>query len=377
MTASPTAPAPSTIPSLDGMRALFFVAVFLSHVTVFPGSFGVTGFFFLSGYLITTLLAREMRAHGSISIRDFYLRRAFRILPPMYLVLVIAVIVHLATSSAPIEGPALTAQALHLVNYYKIVVGPEGVPNGTGVYWSLAVEEHFYLLYPALFVLLWRSCRTPAYRVVVLQAICAAVLVWRLWLVGEGAIQARTYLATDTRVDSLLFGCALALFRNPCEAGHGYDQRWWCHVLLPIGLATIVFTFFFQRGAGEQPYQPGGAFREGFRYTLQGLALYPVFICAIAWPRWGPMRLLNTRWLAYLGTLSYAMYLLHHVVIEAVETRLGHGPMCAVVALGFVVGMAMAIERWIERPLARYRRRFTRHAPAPRAPVLPVLGTSA
>ncbi len=81
----------ATIPSLDGIRALAATIVFASHAgnqDVIPGLFGVTVFFFLSGYLITTLLRTEFEKHGRISLRNFYLRRAFRIFPPMYIVLV-------------------------------------------------------------------------------------------------------------------------------------------------------------------------------------------------------------------------------------------------------------------------------------------------
>src|SRR4051812_20527063 len=77
------------IPSLDGLRAISFAVVFLAHAGVpgMPGGFGVTVFFFLSGYLITTLLRLEVERTGTVSLRRFYLRRALRILPPFYIVL--------------------------------------------------------------------------------------------------------------------------------------------------------------------------------------------------------------------------------------------------------------------------------------------------
>src|SRR5512138_1611953 len=87
------------IPSLDGIRGIAALMVFLSHgafPNLIPGGFGVTIFFFLSGHLITTLLRREYAATGSISLRNFYLRRVYRILPPMYLVLTAAVLLEVA-----------------------------------------------------------------------------------------------------------------------------------------------------------------------------------------------------------------------------------------------------------------------------------------
>src|SRR5271163_2884515 len=90
--AAKTARAPFHIPSLDGLRAVSFLIVFLAHAGVegFPGGFGVTVFFFLSGYLITTLMRMEADASGKVSLKHFYLRRALRILPPFYVVLVAA-----------------------------------------------------------------------------------------------------------------------------------------------------------------------------------------------------------------------------------------------------------------------------------------------
>src|SRR6478735_7378950 len=92
---APRASADFHIPSLDGLRAASFMVVFLSHAGLadygIPGGFGVTVFFFLSGYLITTLLRLEHMNSGAVSLRDFYLRRVLRILPPFYAVLLLAI----------------------------------------------------------------------------------------------------------------------------------------------------------------------------------------------------------------------------------------------------------------------------------------------
>src|ERR1700722_4707088 len=124
------------LPSLDGIRAVSFLLVFAAHAglhDVIPGGFGVTVFFFLSGYLITTLLRREHDAKGTVSLRQFYLRRALRILPPFYLVLGLAA---LAASAGILAGGldprGLSAQALHLANYWIVRHGYDGLPSGTG-----------------------------------------------------------------------------------------------------------------------------------------------------------------------------------------------------------------------------------------------------
>ena len=86
------------IPSLDGLRAVSIAIVVISHAgyTIIPGSFGVTVFFFLSGFLITTLLRREHEQHGALNYRAFYWRRVWRIFPPMYAALLLGLIVALS-----------------------------------------------------------------------------------------------------------------------------------------------------------------------------------------------------------------------------------------------------------------------------------------
>src|ERR1043166_8439504 len=210
------------IPSLDGLRAVSFLIVFFAHsglnllVPAIPGGFGVTVFFFLSGFLITTLIRTEHQSTGRVSIRNFYMRRALRILPPFYLVLPLTTVLTLAGVLPGMLDPrAMLAQVLHVSNYWFIAQGYDGIPAGTTPYWSLAVEEHFYLLFPMLYLTLSRylSRRNQA---IALYALCALVCIWRCVLVlGVGVIEDRTYLASDTRFDSILLGCALPVAMNP------------------------------------------------------------------------------------------------------------------------------------------------------------------
>jgi peptidoglycan/LPS O-acetylase OafA/YrhL len=276
-------------PSLDGIRAASFLLVFAAHAgleRIVPGGFGVTVFFFLSGYLITTLLRIEHDRRGTISLRQFYLRRALRILPPFYVVLggaVLATLVGLLPGV--VTARAVTAQLLHCSNYWVVGHGYEGQPSGTGVYWSLAVEEHFYLLFPAFLLLLFRFVRQRSGQAIALFAACALVLAWRCVLVfWMHAATDRTYVATDTRVDSILFGCALAAWHNPMlDAPGRVPELVWKWVLLPVATLVLLFTFL-RRDA---------PFRETFRYSLQGLALVPFFVVAMRWPAWGPFVVLN------------------------------------------------------------------------------------
>ena len=362
---SPNAAAPKGdalhLPSLDGIRAVSFLIVFAAHTgldRVIPGGFGVTVFFFLSGYLITTLLRIERETHGTVSLRQFYLRRALRILPPFYLVLVLAALAaELGVIAGGVRPRALLAQALHLANYWIVRAGYDGQPAGTGVYWSLAVEEHFYLVFPCLYLALCHFVPGERRRAQVLYALCAGVLAWRCWLVfAQGSPSDRTYVATDTRVDSILFGCALALSGNPALDGSRFSEACWKRVLLPAGCLLLLVTFVYRNPA----------FRETFRYSLQGIALIPVFVVGVRHPDWGPYRALNLRAMSYLGVLSYPLYLVHHVLLDA----LGAMPFAlrALLGLGLSIGVAFAIHELVEKPCARLRKRLTARAKAAREP---------
>jgi peptidoglycan/LPS O-acetylase OafA/YrhL len=190
------------------------------------------------------------------------------------------------------------------------------------------------------------------------------VLAWRCALVFAADVPMnRTYLATDTRVDSILFGCALALTGNPALDGEAPGERaLWLRWLLPAGAALMIASLLFR----------DDRFRETFRYSLQGLALYPLFVCAIRNPRLPAFRLLDHPVLRRIGELSYSLYLLHHVVISGVQRwvplpRVLQGA----IALGLAFALSSAIWRWIERPCARLRKRFTPRASHP-APALAV-----
>jgi peptidoglycan/LPS O-acetylase OafA/YrhL len=342
------------IPSLDGLRAISFLIVFVSHAglpSLIPGGFGVTVFFFLSGFLITTLLRLEQQASGRIALRDFYARRALRILPPFYTVLALAV-VGCAIGWVPgtlAPGP-VASLALHFSNYWTIAHGERGMPAGTVVYWSLAVEEHFYLVFPWIFRLLFRGLGGGPARARALLGLCAIIMAWRFVLVlALHSIENRTYMGSDTRFDSILFGCALALGANPVLDRSRFSDRVWKWVWLPLGLAGLLFSFL-----DRDP-----VFRETWRYTLQGVSLVPVFVVAMRSPRWGPMRLLNWGPLRFMGVLSYSLYLLHLVVIGVVETRWGlHGFAAGVTALAISIAIAWLIRLAIERPATRLRRRL-------------------
>ena len=342
------------IPSLDGIRAVAAMLVFVAHAGwshIIPGGFGVTIFFFLSGYLITTLLRREYENTGSINLKKFYLRRAYRIFPPLYIVLFLIAILALAGIVEHQMRPwAVVSQVFYWTNYYIVFYGEEHFVPRTSVYWSLAIEEHFYFIFPLVFLLTihrFSYSRMASFFLV----FCVLVLIWRYWLILVGGMsQDYTYYATDTRFDSLLFGCIMGVWKNPVADNDwklSYHFRW---IVLCLALILLLFCFVWR----------DSVFRETLRYTLQGIGLFPIFWLAIRHPDWLVFRWLSWRPVRFLGVISYTFYLSHLFLIALVGQLLDTNNLLIHAVLSFFLTVAFATLMFyvVERPIADLRRRL-------------------
>ena len=342
------------IKSLDGIRGLSALLVFLGHAglgRVIPGGFGVTVFFVLSGFLITTLLRAEYATTGRIDLRAFYLRRIYRIFPPLYMTLLIAAVLPLPHATSTPTAGGIAAQMLQLTNYYSIFFGESHLLPYTGTMWSLAIEEHFYVLYPITLLALFKRFDLARTSRILLVA-CGGVLAWRCWLVLGWHVGADyTYFATDTRLDSLLFGCVLGLGANPCldTDRWNFGARNWA-VILGAALLVLIATFVIRNND----------FRETLRYTLQSAALLPVFYTSIRYSHWPVFRWLELRPVRALGLISYTFYLLHMLALAlALEWFPDSGLVWrGMVGFALTVAAATASYLLIERQLAALRRRL-------------------
>ena len=214
------------VPELDGIRAIAIAFVVTAHYQLVPvsvpGGFGVTLFFFLSGYLITTLFFSEYQATRDVFIPLFYLRRWIRLTPPLVIMVVISII-FFRVSRVGADGTSVPlgttmAALFYYTNYYDLAWGMDPykvIPFG--VCWSLAIEEHFYLLWPLVIKFF---IKYPAELAVGIAVACATVLVWRgiaHW--GLGLSAEYTGMATDTRIDAILYGALLrVLFESQWRA---------------------------------------------------------------------------------------------------------------------------------------------------------------
>jgi peptidoglycan/LPS O-acetylase OafA/YrhL len=347
---------PNSIPSLDGVRAIAVLIVFIGHGTtvplMWPGNVGVTIFFFLSGFLITTLLRREWNKTGSISLSKFYLRRVLRILPPAYITISIAVVL----GATGVLGATTTiwgvlAEVLNLTNYYLVFFGREGLPPETSMLWSLAVEEHFYLVFPAVMILLLRHRLTQRRIGRILLIACGVGLLWRIVLTIGGASFFHLYTGTDTRFDGLLAGAAMALLWNPVEGDpfpFRISRRTIARVLVPIAIALFAASALIQRDT----------IRLSIVDTVQYACLVPIFWFVITRPSSWVGRILNNQVVAHIGVLSFSIYLLHRLAIAVVAPLAIIDPARDMLAFAMTIAVAEVMYRLVEMPLAKVRRRL-------------------
>jgi peptidoglycan/LPS O-acetylase OafA/YrhL len=364
--------APQTIPSLNGLRAISVLLVVLAHSgisTIVPGGAGVTIFFFLSGYLITTLMLAESERSGDIAIQSFYIRRVFRLAPPLLITLAIAYsLTYFGLASGQITLEALAAQLLYFANYYILFFdsNAQTMPAGTGIIWSLAIEEHFYIFFPLLMTLFVRKAWRRSTIGTVLIAACLIILAWRVHLVqSPGFFSDRTYLASDTRVDSIIYGCLMAFLINPLRTAH-YSKKMsltqW--MLFSVGIGLFLLSLIYRNPV----------FRETFRYSLQGIALVPIFYFAIQFHDNALFRHLNSSWVIRIGTYSYTIYLAHQIVLMAIEKNIPfirtHPFFVFPATLMISIAYAAVIDSFVDSYFRKLRHKFRSAKPTSTGPAL-------
>ena len=351
------------LPGLDGVRALAVLGVLLYHgdLTWMQGGFlGVDVFFVLSGFLITTLITEEFERSGRINFGKFYLGRARRLLPALLLMLFVVGLVaaiFYRESAFAYRQDAL-ASLLYVTNWWYIVADQSyfeaiGRPAFLQHLWSLAVEEQFYLIWPAIaFVLLkWRGRRAVFY-----VAIGAALLstAWMIALsVRNGypleADPSRAYFGSDTHVMGLLLGAALAMVWRPGRLSRHLTAGAKA-IITALGVSALLGVVWFYLQVSE--YSPF-LYRGGF-FVLS--AVVCVLIAAASHPGvpFGPI--LGAQPMRYIGQRSYGLYLWHWPIFVITRPGLdvpvtGAWNFALRMALTFLV--AELSYRFVEIPIRR------------------------
>ena len=358
---------PRHVPPLDGLRTLGMIFVLVYHIAktedlpLLPGGFvGIDLFFVLSGFLITSLLLREHAETGRIRLRDFYVRRVWRLYPALVLVCAVTAVAFVFPGPFGLE-PASPLESLVALTYGMSWWSGLEIPGGPyllGLTWSLSVEEHFYALWPlALLALLRRGWRTGAILV-------AAVLAnaYSAALYYAGADINRLYYMPDTRIAQILTGCALAaLMHRP----HTLDRVRAATGAVPAGIVVAGIAVLLLFGSRYQGWYWGG----GMQVVGVGAAILVAHL--VLHERTVLSRTLGWRPVAVVGTWTYGIYLWHLPLIRLAQPVLGETLLVAVGAVLASIVIAAASYYLVEQPLLK--RRSLRPAPLRRAP-RPVAG---
>lgn len=336
------------VPELDGLRAVAILIVFASHYLTsrVPGGFGVTVFFFISGYLITTLLLREFQATGSIDLRSFYIRRFLRLQPALYCYLAV-VVVWVGLQRGVMEPRAMAAAALYFFNYFEALGGPSSYPMPL---WSLAVEEHFYLLFPG--VLLGVLITARRHLLLAAAALIIFPLAFRVIGTTQFGISGQyIYVATEMRIDSIMYGVMLALLLVSAQTADAC-RRFASVGGMAVGGCLVLVSLVVR----------DELFRQTLRYSVQGVGLLLIVNAILhghhaEWLR----RILSLQHLRYIGKISYSLYLWHLTVLVLLgEVIQGQALIPVAAVLSLLV--AAASYHWVERPMLRLRHKFGSHA---------------
>jgi peptidoglycan/LPS O-acetylase OafA/YrhL len=369
-------PRPGFRRDIEGMRAVAIVAVVLyhAHIGLFRGGFtGVDDFYVISGFLITGTLWRELEGHRRISFRSFYSRRIRRLLPMSFVVLV-ATAVASAALLPPLQAHATmndgVSAALYVSNYrfaalqtnYLTAGAP---PSPFQQYWSLSLEEQFYLIWPAVLVgasLVWQqaSRRTGRHRAPsrgaaagALGALGAGSFLLGVWLTNVS--QPWAFFSLPTRAWELAAG-GLVAFASP-SLGRMAERP--AAVLGWLGLGAV---------AGSAVVLSASVPYPGMAALVPTLGTAAVIASGCSAPRTGPIRVLGRVGMRVIGRVSYSWYLWHWPVLILVPTAVGHA-LSPSANLGLVVAsfvLAVVSFVTVENPvrLSSWLRTVPRRAPA-------------
>jgi peptidoglycan/LPS O-acetylase OafA/YrhL len=367
--------------SLDGLRGVAVMAVLTLHAYIpltvakdvkilgVGGFLGVDIFFVLSGFLITSLLIQEWEVNDRIDFKKFYARRALRLLPALYVFVAACVLYSILFQAKEESDGALSdvfAITFYLSNWIPINL------YSLRHTWSLAVEEQFYLLYPILLggiLLVVKRLKIARQRIILFLLLLIAVIgIYRAVLFAHSGFSMRIYIGSDTRADSLLFGCLVGMIIS----ANLIPQKLWFERLLKIaasGAAAALFYMFLTTKYDSSFFYYGGFTFVAF---LVGLIIISLQV--------SPPKILKLflEWsvLIWIGRLSYGIYLWHKLVYMIMDSAL---PLISIqsetmrriilpLTIKIVCSLIVAAVSYyfVEKPFLRLKQRFTATSPVDR-----------
>ena len=354
------APLKSHLPSLDGMRAVSILLVIGCHAqmafapeaaySTYLGRLGVSIFFVISGLLITWLMIREREATGTFSLGNFYVRRALRILP-VYWVLLLVVAVLRADQVIAISWNDILRALTFTHNYPNALHRPSYYSWWLGHTWSISVEEQFYLFWPSLFFFLPKRF---APRLAVILTFCGPVLRVLDYLLFP-SLRGWDSPISDSRIDILMAGCASAYL---------LDSRVWATRIRkipswPALSAASLYIFIVGPALGHlsEPDSRVNTIVRLFLPTIQTIAIALLLLILVAGKHGAAFRGVNHPVAMHIGKLSYSLYIWQQLFLPDGAAIGVRSLIWRLVAIYFV---AFCSFKFLERPFVRLRSRFRR-----------------
>jgi len=348
-------------PDVQGLRAIAILLALVYHAGIPPftgGYVGIEVFFVISGFVITGLLLRERESTGHTSLRNFYGRRARRIIPMATLVIIVTVVVTYH-SLGTLVGHATATDgkwaALFLANvHYQATdtnyLVSQAPPSPLLNYWSLGVEEQFYIVYPAVFLLMGWWARRGSFRVRLTIFLLAVIITSYAYSIAFTASNAQSaYFSLFVRSWELALGGLIAVYGQQLKR----IPQAWAAVASWVGLAVILVASVTLTPASEYP---------GALVAIPTLAAGLVIAAGAAAPAWGVERLLRREPFPFLALISFSLYLWHWPILEIAAQSRGTGTLPAwdnVLLLLVATLLATLTYRFVENP-ARHSRFLSR-----------------
>lgn len=341
------------VPGLNGLRAASILMVLIGHFMVPPqyrglGSVGVSLFFGISGFLITRLLFAEHKVSGKVHVGAFFIRRIFRLYPVISVYLIFICIMTVALGQK-IHWLEVTSVVLYFTNYletYRMLSG-QGLQMAVGQFWSLAVEEHFYLIMPFVFIRAKARPQRVLYSSAILIIVPLIIRILYVTIYPEIIGHEIVYRPSETRFDGIAMGVFVAAL---CETERGRKI-----------VRALASPYGFMSGCGLLLFTlavKGSIFGDTLRYSLRSLSCVVIVIGVVFGEKLTLVqRLMNNSAASWFGVLSYSLYVWQgssRQIVGAIydPTVVASGALC--VACSFL--LAIPSYYIVERPALKLRR---------------------
>ena len=324
------------VPAFDGLRAIAVISVMVYHAehgAWFTGGWAAVDIFFvLSGFLITSNLKREIDTTGSLRLGRFYARRFLRLMPALWLMLAVDLASYFVRYHNEYIVKDVVFSLFYIMNWVRALSSLGG--DELGHLWSLSIEEQFYIVWPAVFLVL-----KPALRKPILIICISTIILWRLYLLYTGSSIERTYNGFDTHSDGLLIGCFLALIPSR-PSRDKYAAK-----LMVFPLLGLILIILFLRYDAPFTHWVG----------LSIASLLSAWIISGLQQKNLPSAILAHRIPVFVGKISYGLYLWHNPIIFVLKPKIHHFSTPILLSLSF----AAAIFSYyvVEQPFLRLKSR--------------------